>query len=154
MDIIKGVKKDIAFRRMLEKTCTEQPDMSLKDFIASLPEKGEELAPSPSLIVLQLYGLIVFPWEKWKRDLKRKNELKKIDPFEWGRFRILNLPRKMAGKKIRLDFVLEKLRNAIAHAQIGYREKDGFIFRDKDGTALCFDKEELRRFTESLAAFG
>ncbi len=161
MIMIKNIPEDAAlhlrFLQALEKALKLQPATSLGEFWADFANKEglgqDESLFTPGFLLMQLYGQLVFSWERLKRDVKKKARLKKVDAQEWGNFSILNMDPAYARKPLTLDVVLETLRNAVSHARVKLDEEGNITFSVRGGTKLQFDRQGLQKFLESFGEF-
>lgn len=118
------------------------------DHLAATPENQDLI--SPAILLIHLYGLIVFPWEQLKQRIQKDGFLRKTALDGWCRYQVLQHAPNMQHKEMRLYFVVEMMRHAIAHASITMDDEYGIVFHDRRGTKLGFQKEDLSCFLKKL----
>ncbi len=141
--------------QQLQQALREDPQQPIAAFWARLSDTppAEATLLTPELLQQQLYGQIARPWERLKRNKRKKSVLKNKMATEWATFDILNLHPSLARKPMTLSFVLEFLRNAISHDKVRWEDTATATFSDWDNNKLRFSLPELLRFMEAFARF-
>jgi hypothetical protein len=104
------------------------------------------------VLLTHLYGLIVYPKEIFINEIPDQLFVEFINKKEWGKFRILNYPKKInSDHKMELKFFVRKIRNAISHATVEITNNMTFIFEDtRDGTKIEFGINDLLKFVNKF----
>jgi len=142
---------NLTFLTFLEKNLQENPDIPLNELIKTFKKEHPTFKIINSEIILNhLYGSIVLPWEKLKRKLPKKIMMSEINPEEWGYYKILNHNPSHPIHKMDLRFFIRKLRNSISHNNVFINKDKSVIFRDRDGSKIKYEWEELLKLIEKL----
>ena len=137
------------FLNAIEQSILDDKDISLKSFVEQFKatNQGFELL-NKHVILIHLYGSIVLPWESLKKKLPKKIMMSEIDPEEWGYFKIMNHNTRHPIHKMDLRFFLRKLRNSISHNNAFVNDDKSVIFRDRDGSKIKYEWEDLLKLME------
>lgn len=141
--------------QQLQQALREQPDQRLSEFWASVSNTPPEQAVlvSDDILRQELYSQIARPWERLKRQKKKKSELGKRLATEWCQFELLNLQPALMRKPLTIGFLLEFLRNAISHDKLRIDAEQGVTFSDWEHNRLRFRFAELQRLMDAFRAF-
>jgi hypothetical protein len=143
---------NLKFLIFLDKSLLKNEDASIRELMNNFQKEQEGFSIiNKDAILIHLYGSIVVPWESLKKRLPKKIMMSKIDPKEWGYFRILNHNPSHPIHKMDLRFFIRKLRNAISHNSVYIQDDKSIIFRDRDGSKIKYEWEELLKLIEKLS---
>jgi hypothetical protein len=143
---------NLKFLIFLDKSLLKNEDASIRELMNNFQKEQEGFSIiNKDAILIHLYGSIVVPWESLKKRLPKKIMMSKIDPKEWGYFRILNHNPSHHIHKMDLRFFIRKLRNAISHNSVYIQDDKSIIFRDRDGSKIKYEWEELLKLIEKLS---
>lgn len=143
---------NLEFLIFLEESLLKNEGALLKDLMEEFQQEHKEFSVmNKDAILIHLYGSIVLPWEKLKKRLPKKIMMSKIDPQEWGYFKILNHNPSHAIHKMDFRFFIRKLRNAISHDSVYVQEDKSVIFRDRDGSKIKYEWKELLKLIDKLS---
>lgn len=155
--ILEEVIQHSLFLNKTDEALQENPEMSIQKICTSSIFTSDEAAvtsvSNPGTLLMLLYGLIVFPWERLRKEFRRDPVLRKTRLADWCTFHLFNLAPSMQRKPILLYFTLELMRNAISHANVRIEDNLQISFRDRQGTILAFEYEQLKVFLDKLIAF-
>lgn len=141
--------------QQLERALREQPDQRLSDFWATVSDTPPESAAlvSDDLLRQELYSQLARPWERLKRQKRKKAVLGKRLATEWCTFEVLNLETALMRKPLTIGFLLEFLRNAISHDKLRIDAEQRVTFSDWEHNRLRFSFSGLQRLMEAFQAF-
>ena len=148
--ILNEVLEHIQILNKLDEQLQENPERDLEKFWQA---QGQASLMNAGTLLISLYGLVVFPWERLRKQFRKSPTLKKTRLDDWCRYRIFNLAPAMQRKPLPLYFVLELMRNAISHADVKIDEALRITFRERKGTVIAFEYKELKKFLEHLVVF-
>ena len=141
--------------QQLQRALREQPDQRLSDFWSSLSDTPPERAVllSDDVLRQELYSQLARPWERLKRQKRKKSVLGKRLATDWCAFEVLNLQPGLMRKPLTIGFLLEFLRNAISHDKLRIDAEQGVTFSDWEHNRLRFSLAELQRLMDAFRAF-
>ena len=141
--------------QQLQQALREQPDQRLSEFWASVSDTPPEQAVlvSDDILRQELYSQIARPWERLKRQKRKKSVLGKRLATDWCAFEVLNLQPALMRKPLTIGFLLEFLRNAISHDKLRIDAERGVTFSDWEHNRLRFSIAELQRLMDAFRAF-
>ena len=146
------MNNNLKFLIFLEKSLLENEGISIRELMNNFQKEHEGFSIiNKDAILIHLYGSIVVPWESLKKRLPKKIMMSKIDPKEWGYFKILNHNPSHPIHKMDLRFFIRKLRNAISHNSVYIEDDKSIIFRDRDGSKFKYEWEELLKLIGKLS---
>lgn len=145
------MNNNLAFLTFLEQSVQEKPEISIGELIEEFKKSNPSFHIINSEIILNhLYGSIVLPWERLKRKLPKKIMMADIDHEEWGYYKILNHNPSHPIHKMDLRFFIRKLRNSISHNNVSIQKDKSVIFRDRDGSKIKYEWDELLKLMGKL----
>ena len=145
------MNKNLQFLLDLERLSFEDNDISLKKIVDNFKKEHPDFTIiNPEIIRIHLYGSIVLPWERLKKKLPKKIMMSDIDHGQWGYYKILNHNPSYPIHKMDLRFFLRKLRNSISHNNVRVNTDKSVIFRDRDGSKIKYEWEELLKLMDQL----
>jgi hypothetical protein len=146
------MNNNLKFLIFLEKSLLENKEVPIGELMKEFQKEHERFSIiNQNVIIIHLYGSIVMPWESLKKRLPKKIMMSKIDPKEWGYFKILNHNPSHPIHKMDLRFFLRKLRNAISHNSVYIEDDKSVVFRDRDGSKIKYEWEELLKLIGKLS---
>lgn len=111
-------------------------------------EKAADPKLTAGVMLMHLYGLIVFPWEQLQKQIRTQKLIRKVPLSKWCTYRIVNQAPHLERKVLTVYSTLHILRNAISHATITIDPDLTFVFRERRGTTLKFTINELEDFLD------
>lgn len=155
--ILENVLQHSILLNQIDESLQQNPEESIQKIWekARATQSGSTMNEviNPGTLLIQLYGLIVFPWERLKKTFRRDATLRKTPLSQWCNFQIYNLAPAMQRKPILLFFTLELMRNAISHADVRIDGQLRITFKDRRGTVIAFDYEQLKIFLTQLTEY-
>lgn len=152
-DLVQQSVLNLRLLQAFEEALRTSPELPLAEFWKKVNNSEALYESGAATLMVYLYGLVVYPWEKMQNQHKKKYALYEIKADEWGDFQILNMPPEFIRKQPRLGFVLELMRNATSHASVTIDEDKRVVFKDRKGTRIRFTAEGLLLFLEKFHAY-
>ncbi len=152
-----AIKISLEFLTAFELELQHNPNTSVNDFYHKFlahihwdqPSKRYNLINQGSLLA-HLYGMVVYPKETLSQNLSMQKKFSEFLETTWGRFDIVSLPNGIRKEDIQFEFFFRKLRNAISHGNVEVDSTMKFYFKDKDGTEIVVELDELVKFMYAL----
>ena len=100
---------------------------------------GDSRLPiTPGVLLMHLYGFIVYPWETYLKQIRQHRDLRRQTLNDWCTYRITNQPPEFARKPLPIYTALNLMRNAVSHAKVHIHDDQSISFQEKRGTTLYF----------------